>query len=546
MQRTKVFAVAAALVSTALAAVLLAGGASASAWHSYHGDMFPGHAYGLDVPRGAESIEFRFDGAEGGSASIGIYAPAGAKVGYYALSPALTAASVANPAPGRYVVYVYDVVEGALQVRVASDHAPAKLDLQKIELVREDVKIGSFQQGKLDQVITAELKAETVFVTLLYEGSSRDLDATVSSAKGAVVTITDESATAFSPGVWTNLQGTRAFDASMLDGTKYTVEVHAEQFEGSMVLTTLGLKIDAPATGPAVQPRVGPAPPAPPTAERPHARERVAFDTTSAHFALEEGIPLAFEASGGRLVIADPGALDEDRDGNRSYHDDCRPLHGVVAIYAPDDTLLGVLELSHDNATASIELPMKGEYVAYARHVEGEVLLARLEGADRAPAVRTLATETETFAIDRHGVLHMGGGAATMELSRAPVDLQMRFVDGIGTLSSLRLSNGKGTVAYADALAVVAGANMLQWASVEPRHFAKGEHALQLHGVYEGSVEIASTYYLREAPAPAPDAKHAHQEHEDHDRAAPLPEMPTPAQVPLPLLGPLAGRLPFG
>ncbi|HVM44413.1 MAG TPA: hypothetical protein VM582_00655, partial [Candidatus Thermoplasmatota archaeon] len=503
MQRTKTLGVAAALLSAAVAAVLLTGGASATAWHTYKGDMFAGHAYGLQVPSGAQSIEFLFEGDEAGGAAIGVYAPSGEKLGYYGLGAQLTAASIANPSAGRYVVYVYDVSDGALRVRVNSADEPAKLDLEAVDLLREDTKIGTFEQGKLDQVITAQLKAPAVFVTLLYQGSARDLDATVSSSKGAVVSIKGESATAFSPGVWTTLKGERSFDASKLDGTTYTVEVHAAQFEGTMVLTTLAL--DLAASMPAAPDARAPMPAAP-SANAPKAKASAAsFETAAAHFALEEGVPLAFTVSAPTtLALADPAALDED--GDERYDDHCQPLHGVIAIYAPDDSLLALVELSHDEPMALVELPVKGEYVVYARHVEGDVILGRLAGLSAPPALRALATQTETVTFE--AALSVPGGAReTFELAHTPLDIALRFEDGIGTLSSVHVKNEKGSVAYANALVVAHGANFFQWSDVKPENFAAGEHTLTTHfGTYEGTVELVSTYYVRASSAPLAEA----------------------------------------
>lgn len=538
MQRTKVFAVSAALVSAVVAAVLLTGGANAATWHTYSGDMFAGHAYALDVPEDAESVEFLFDSAQTGKAEIGVYAPDGKRAGYYELATGLTAASVANPSEGRYVVYVYDVTDGALSVRVNAEEAPEKLALSEVELVRTETKIGTFEQGPVDQVITQDLARETVFVTLLYQGSSKDLDATVSSAKGAVVTITDESASAFSPGVWTRMTGTRLFDASQLDGTKYTIEAHAAQFEGTMVLTTLAVKIDMPTPIPLVPHaphRHAPHAPAEPAAPA----ERPSFESATAQFALEEGIPVAFYAEGTTLLLADPAALDEDEDGDASYEDDCQPLHGVIAIYTPGDELLSIVELSHDEAVATVELPVKGEYVAYARHVEGDVILAKIAGQAKVD-FRALATAEETITIeDLSGMRDQT--SSPVEFVNVPLELSLRFVDGIGTLSSIRLDNEKGTVASSTALAVITGVDMLQWADVQPENFAKGQHTLRMDGLYDGTVEITSVHYLRDVVAEA----EAEAEAEDAEDSSEEEDEKEPAGLPLPPLEDILGYLPW-
>lgn len=515
MQRTKVLAVSATLVSAALAAVLLTGGASAATWHTYSGDMFAGHAYALDVPEKAQSIEFLFDGAPTGRAEIGVHAPDGKRAGYYELVPTLAAASVANPVKGRYVVYVYDVVDGALTVRVDAAQAPEALSLREIDLVRTETKIGDFEQGKLDQVITSELRRETVFVTLLYRGSASDLDATVSSAKGAVVTIADESATAFSPGVWTRMSGTRTFEAANLDGTKYEVEVHAAQFEGTMVLTTLSLKIEMPTPVPPVPQQHEHEPPAPPAPPAPV--ERPAVDPATAQFALEEGVPVAFAAEGATLVLMSPDA------------------HGQVVVYTPDDEVLAVVDLTHGKEMATVTLPAKGEYVAYARHVGGDAILARIEGQAEVE-VRTLRTSQEMVTIDELSGTR-DRTSSPIDLRHVPLELELRFVDGIGTLSSLDLSNERGPVATTDALAVLPGIDMLQWAAVEPKNFARGQHTLAIMGMYEGTVEVTSLHYVREPAAQAAklDAKVDEEPAKEPDRE----------RLPIPFVGDLLPELPW-
>lgn len=523
MQRSKVYAVLAALVMATATAVVLAGTASAAQWHVYEGDVFAGHAYGLDVPARSQSVEFVFDGAEAGAASLAVYAPDGSRVGFYDLSQGLTTASVSDPDEGRYVAYVYDIQEGALDIRVQSKDAPAKLDLEELDLAREDVTIGTFEQGKLDQVITSDLKIQPVFVTLLYEGSARDLDATVASEKGNVVVIQDETATAFQPGVWTSLKGARTFHAANLDGTTFTTEVHAASFEGTMVLTTLGLDLRAPDVEQGhVHMPAPPAPPGPPQPAKPARApaEKSTFQSSDAQFALEEGVALAFAAPKGVLVLADLGALDEDGDGNESYGDGCQPQHGLVSIYAPDDSVLAVVKLSHDEPTVEVELPAAGEYVLYAHHVQGEAILAMIEGAKTAPAVRQLALEEVEMTFSVASDLLMGSEAIDVELEFVPVDLALRYGDGLGLLSWMALENEDGVAASTSALATTGGlVDPFTGTSTAPEFFAKGAHTLSTSGTYEGDVTLVVTHFLRSAEAPAlVPAKHAaHDEHDAED-----------------------------
>lgn len=536
MQRTKVFAVATGLVAAVTATVLLAGGASAATWHVYEGDVYSGHAYALDVPDGAQSVEFLFAGAEAGTAAIGVYAPDGEKAGFYELGADLTAASVANPDTGRYVVYVYDVTDGALSIRVNSKAEPAELQLTEIALARQDIRIGEFVQGKLDQQITADLKTPTVFVTLLYEGSAKDLDATVSSEKGAVVTIVDETATAFSPGVWTSLKGERTFDAANLDGAKYTVEVHAAQFEGRMILTTLALDLQEAAM-PVTKPV--PAPPAPAKAPRAHSQLDAEGEAAATpEFALQQLTAVAFAAPAGTLVLVDPALLErmaaEEKGEGYEYGDDCEYVHGLVSIYAPDDTLLASVTLDHENPTAEVELPVSGEYVAYTHGAQRDVVLAKIIGASVAPTLRVLELEEVETVVPMDG-LALDLRSAQIQLERIPLTIDMRL-EGIGALTSAHLTNELGEVAGTQELVSMHGP-ISGWAYVNRENFAAGVHDLSMGGAFEGDVVIQTLHFIRDSEVVVeevakPQAEQEQEPEEPEAPSTPFPPVPPVGAIP--------------
>ena len=521
----------AALVAASTAAVVLAGSASAATWQVYEGDMFAGHAYGLQVPAGAQSLELLFDGDDGATAQLALYAPGGARVGVYTLSEELDAASLANPDQGQYVVYVYELGEGALTARVEAEDAP-ELALAEIPLVREEVQVGKFAQGELDQVITQDLKRAPVFVTLLYEGSARGLDATVSSGKGVVVDIEDETATAFSPGVWTSMKGERAFDASNLDGTLYTVEVHADSFEGRMVLTTLALDLRAPAV-PAKAPL-------PDTHAHPeHPALAAPVPASEAEFALKPRTPLAFDAPAGTLVLFDPAALlchadeEEASEKEQERESGCDEAYALVSVYAPDDSVLAVVELTDEAPVAELALPVAGEYVAFVRASEGDAIRAKILGATSAPALRILEMESEIVEIGA-GSLFGSGDAAEIVLEHAPLDVALWFRDGVGALSSAQLSNEEGVVAVADALAVTPfGPMMLGWSYADPALLAKGEHTLATSGSFEGTLELVSTYYVRGSEVVVEEVETSEEaEEEEADEEEEGSWIPLPAAAP--------------
>lgn len=514
MDRTKILAVALAALAAVAASVAVAGSASAATWHAYEGDLHPGHAYSLDVPAGSESLEVAYEGM--GLAQVALYDPAGAKLGFYELSPALTSANLASPAEGRYAIYVYDVQQGALSLRVNSEAAP-DLALQEVALARQDYKLGTFGSGALDKIVTAQLHAPAVFATLLYEGSAQGLDATISSAKGAVVTITGETATAFSPGVWTAYAGQRTSTPANLDGLAYTVELHAQSFEGTLVLTTLSLGLAEPVVDPEVQPvPVAPAPLDAPV------------------FALAAGKAVAFEAPAGELVLADPSWVEKmakepkEDDPEARGRGDYRYVHDVIALYAPDDTLLAYVELTGDEPMAKVELPVAGEYVAYVHQAgEDDVVLAMVPGAlDVQVRELTLTEETFEFAADSF----FGGQTQELELSAVPVTLSLRFgEDAFGTLGHAQVAHEDGVVASANGLILAPGVEWFAWSWQDPANFRAGAHELHVDGIFQGSLTLVSTSFVREAVEVVAEPVEAPAE-EPADEPA---EEPTPPPMPV-------------
>ena len=504
--RTKLYAIGMAALVAAAAALFLATPAAAAEWHAYEGDVFPGHAYGLQVPADAESFEILWTGPSNASASLAVYDPAGAKVGHYALSESLTSAAVVAPVQGRYVIYVYELTGGALDLRVSAPVAPAALDLQKMPLVREDVAVStSDAPARLDKAITATLKAPAVFLTLLYEGSAQGMDATVSSAKGPVMTITGESGTAFSPGVYSSLSGERRMDAANLDGTLYTVEVHAASFEGTLFLTTLAVdfKTSSPTPPVAKAPAAPDAPPAQAPAPAPWNA------TGGATFAFGAGKAYAFLAQPGELLLADPLVNEKEGKRNASRYD----VHGAVSIYAPNDTLLAHVVLDHDRMNATVALPVEGEYVAYVHHARKDVILAKLAGAPADPSLRELPLAEEALVFEPASFL--GGDVVEFTLARVPVALTLE-ARGLDALRSAHVENEAGVVASYNAVVGGTGFQGLEWTWVDPTLFRAGEHTFAAHGFLGQDMVLTSVSYLRSGAVPDAEA-HDHGTHEGHE-----------------------------
>lgn len=485
MDRNKLLAIGIAALAATGVIVYGLGTAQAATWHDYKGDIFAGHAYGLMVPADAKAYEIVLSG-DNASAQIAVFNPDNEKIGYYALSGDLTTASVASPSQGRHVIYVYDLADGALSLRVDAEQEPA-LDLQQIPLAREDVTVGSQDSpGKLDKVFTTTLKATPVFATLLYEGSAQKLDATVASAKGDVVTIAGESGTAFSPGVWTSLTGSRVSNPANLDGLAYTVTAHAAKFEGRLVLTTLALDMkNAPA--PAVPGVV----PMPPQHKMQHKmNSQVAMTDT---FAFPAGKAIAFDAIAGSLYLEPANAVQTNDDDEGHQHVD-----DVISIYAPDDTLLAFIELTDDKPNATVELPVDGEYVAYAHSATNKAVLAHLMGSSMPVSLRPLAVANESFEFEGNALLFSMNEGQPIEITHVPVAMKITIAEGATSVfGGIYVTNDNGVVASSNSALMGTDAFFGSYTWQSPENFAAGTHQIAAQGIFEGKATLESVYYLR-------------------------------------------------
>lgn len=533
LHRTKLLAASLAVLVAGATALFLAAPASAAEWHLYKGDVFAGHAYGLQVPSDAESFEVAWSGPENGTASVAIFDPAGVRLSHYALGPSLTSAVVVSPVEGQYVLFVYELTDGALNVRVHSP-IPPMLDLQKLQLAREDVPVATLDEpARLDKAFSTTLKATPVFATLLYEGSVRDLDATVSGAKGAALTVTDETGTAFAPGVYSSLGGSRRMDAANLDGATYTVEVHAESFEGTLFLTTLAIEKAAPATTPPTAPPAKT--PAPPQAPQPPAAWTA--PGASPTFAFEERKAYAFAAKAGELLLADPMMEDETHgDGHEERYYD---VYDAVSIYTPDDKLLAYVVLEHQGMNASVKLPADGEYVAYVHQAHDDVVLAKLSGVSSAPTLRELRLVEETFEYRTDALLLMGpgGDGVEFELTRAPVAMLLEgSEESLEALTdaSVHREDGVTVATYSAFLRLPGTGGAFAWTSVDPEAFQAGKHTLQADGLLGASLTLTALSYDRDlAPLPVEEEVTAEEDGEEEDSE------PTPPPTPLGTFGEL-------
>ncbi|MEA3200545.1 MAG: hypothetical protein QOE90_1973 [Thermoplasmata archaeon] len=485
MQRNQILAVLVGLASAGGVALYALGTANAAEWHTYTGDVYPGHAYAVQIPSDTRSLEARFAG--NGSASLTLLDPSGAKVGYYALDGKLPAAAVAQPAAGAYTLFVYGLTDGALTLAVDSASTP-QAQLAELPLARQDVQVASFDQpAPLDKAMTATFHAAPLFVTVLYQGSVEALDATLASGKGDVMTIAGESGTAFSPGVAVAQQGARANTFGNLEGTAYTLTAHAKSFQGTLFLTGVSV---APSAA------VAPAAHAPRHAHNASQRQPQATTTTATFstdapttLRLDVGHAYAFAAQPGKLLLEDP----------------MQKGGATVLVYRPDDVLLGAYPVGTQGR--SVDLPVAGEYVAYVARASDGLVYAQVPGGDGHGADLALGHENFSASFQSLG---LDQASAPFHLDHVPVDLRMLVVDDVAVAGGYEVTNAKGMVASWSALVDLGGSDPFGTGGtyVDPANFAAGDHVLRADGVAQGSVSVLTTYFERaivaETPTPPP------------------------------------------
>lgn len=522
MQRHKLLAlVVGALAALGGASVMFLGNAQAATWHDYKGDLYAGHAYGLQVPAKAEAYEITLEGEPGATATFTLLDPEGASLGHHVLTWESPSLLVDEPAQGRHALYVYDLQGGALKLRVDAILAPLSVGLQKLPLHKADLVLAEqAEAAPLDLAVEKDLGATPVFLTLLYEGSVTDLDATIASAKGDVVTIRDESGTAFAPGVWSHLKGARASDPANLEGAVFTIAAKAERFEGALTLTTLSVDQKVPAETETTTAAPAPAP-----------------LPVNGAFTAPVGTPIAFTASKGALRITDVEDVVE-REGDDEERDHGH-WTGAIAIYDPEDALLAYVELDDRSPNATVKLPADGEYVAYVHDARADGFLLQLVGESTLSGIRELAVATEEFEFDVSSGLLLGSDEGeAFTLLHAPVAMEATLDEGAdAVLSSVYVENANGVVVTTSTFLQAPGVRDWGGSFQQPENFAAGEHAVHAQGITEGTLTLVSTYYVRQ-DAPAVEA------------VAPVaPEPAAPAEPPAPpvegIVGDLLGLLGF-
>ncbi|MHB8605956.1 MAG: hypothetical protein ACYDCK_11945 [Thermoplasmatota archaeon] len=361
MQR-KTMVLASLVAAAALGGFVMAGVAFGADWHEYTGKVSAGRAYLVPVPEKSDNLDFVLTptGADAASAKISVFDPKDTKVAFYALDAKTTTGDIVSPAAGGYVFYVYELKNANLAVRLASANTDAAKNLSLTRLTTERVDRPIYtvdNEAPLAHDLTLTIPKEPVFMTLLYDGTVSNLTATVNSEKGSVVDIAGENGVAYSPGLWSSLDGTRTLHPENLAAGTFTIHATADSFEGTLYLTGIDYHraMDAPVTEAPV-PATAPATPGPGETSAMHASPTVG---------VRAGVPTAITvpANVDSLRISLPpmkqASANDTNSTNASYGS------AAVALFGPSDELVKFLKLDDKNSSVTVSDLKDGEYVIF-------------------------------------------------------------------------------------------------------------------------------------------------------------------------------------
>lgn len=396
--RKRTVLVAALTVTSALAGFVVAGTALGADWFEYEGRVAAGNAYFVPVPAKADTLSFVLTPGLNATAPVARFTvldPEDGRVGNFDLGDGTRSADLVQPREGAYILYVYDLAEATLTVRLEAPDA-SDLRLARAEVAREDkVVLRAPEGGAVAREVVVDLPREPLFVTLLYQGRVENLEATVESPKGRVLTIAGESGTSYAPGLSVGSAGARDADLMNLASGAYRIGVKADALDGTLYFTSLQVErpvLDEPVV-PEEPPRKAPRAPVPPPAPGTPFAE------------IPSRVPVAVAVEESALLIALPGHFageDEATDEDEAENEDGAPhrhgAHGAyttVVVYDPADNLVGAFDLSTQKPAHVLRDLPQGEYVVFAHAWsgrEGDVVagVASATGGDP-PLARPIA-----------------------------------------------------------------------------------------------------------------------------------------------------------
>ncbi|HVL48097.1 MAG TPA: hypothetical protein VM889_06035 [Candidatus Thermoplasmatota archaeon] len=496
-----------ATVLAGFAGFVFAGTALGAEWFEYEGRATAGAGYLVPVPPGAEALEvFLTPTGDAAAARFSVLDPTDARVGYYELSNAVSAANIVEPVAGAYIVYVYDVKEGSLSFRLRSEEAPGTLKLQKAFVHRQDHRIATADEGgAFSKILTVNLKAQPVFMTILYEGAVENLVAEAVTASGPAVTIRGESGTSHGPGLVMGASGERTINPANLAAGAVDVTASADRFDGILYLTTLSVKrvvIEPVATPIEVKPDV------------------VVLEGVT----IARGTAVAIDVPEGVSTLTLSRPLEEGQGSGK--HGQAYPwgpsgykhrFNGAsFVVYGPLDEFIAAGDLAEKDAVAEIAVERSGEYVVYVAEHATDVLATLDGGAMPILAWRNLSL---VESVNRTARLQSPLGVHEkydFKMPTPPLAIRMTLTNpGTTTGLSARFASEAGEAAWQDSGFQVWGEDGYSHTRVNPEAMIAGAWTLTIDGLVAlGEVSIHSLTYdraiLEEVADDVDDAGHEH------------------------------------
>lgn len=376
-------------------------------WTTLAADLEPGKGYAVKLGAEGDRLRLELKNASGGaSASVSVYAPAGERVGHFALDAGARAVEV-SAGEGVWMVFVYKAFGADLALSVHGFGDAGQLADAIVE--RREVVLGeALEPAASNRTYAALLTEEPVLAGVYLRGSARGFQSELRSARGVVEVVSEQQVSAASTGVVVESQGSRATFPENLASGAYQARVGAEEMRGTLLLVALHLR--APAF-PEPAPPEEPEQPTPPSRPRPPARpEPEPEEEFAVCGEVRARAPFALEAEAGQTL----------RLALRSRMDP------RVSIFDPLDALVGVVRLEQRGEERTFVLEDEGEYVLYAR---GGAVEVALRGAEECE-LRELSTESVTVAEFRgEDVAERKEAEANFSLGLAPIEFGVR-VDG--------------------------------------------------------------------------------------------------------------------
>ncbi|HLE96111.1 MAG TPA: hypothetical protein VI997_01965 [Candidatus Thermoplasmatota archaeon] len=361
MNRKTTFMIALATVSTALLGFVAAGNAFGSGWTEYSGRVVAGQAYALSVDDETEALQIQLSPGLLGDAEAQatLFDPDDVRVGHYTLTRTDDSVTISKPKDGDFVLFVYSVSNGVLTV--SKKGGADDLELVAIETATENFEVATQDaSGAFRAINTVMVDREPLFESLLYQGSAVNLTGTVRTIDGLTFKVDRETGSAAGPGLFTAQIGERAGFPENFAAGLHTIEVAADEFEGTLVLTTVHYV------------REGAVDVVDPTVEVPVNALVLDGSHEATAFFVPDGVSVI---SLGLVPSAEEEEEDEeDEEGDRAAGHGPKGYYNevaIVSIYTPDDQLLGFVELDEENAMASLPIEYSGEYVAFV-YTSGE------------------------------------------------------------------------------------------------------------------------------------------------------------------------------